>query len=351
MKITTLLLLVSTVYCIAQDHSTIKMSRKTEPNEKAFSILVPQDWVTTGGIFRLNPLEHGAANAIAAKVDFSVQKDNKGSVAVSWLPEMLYFDASQSPAGQMGLFPPGSQYNGMTVYPKMTATDFIVNIAFPYARSEASQVRIVGQTSLPKLASNYLKRVSTVWGGMTFRYDAALVTFEYTEGGVSYTEKMLTVIEDWGELGAGMWGNKESVTVRAPKGKLDDWEPILSIIQGSVQIDSKWLAGEIRGQMERSGRLNEVMHQMQEIERGITEHRRKTYAEIHNDMYLTLTDQEEYVNPFTSEIETGSNQWKHRWINEAGDVIYTDDDSYDPRVDVSLNRTDYELSKVRKRFE
>jgi len=65
---------------------------------------------------------------------------------------------------------------------------------------------------------------------------------------------------------------------------------------------------------------------MQRIEQQITEHRQKTNAEIHNDMFLTLTDQEEYVNPFTNGVKMGSNQWKHRWENEAGDIIYTNDD-------------------------
>ena len=43
-------------------------------------------------------------------------------------------------------------------------------------------------------------------------------------------------------------------------------------------------------------------------------------------MYLTLTEQEEYVNPYTNEVEVGTNQWQHRWINESGDVIYTDNE-------------------------
>ena len=67
-------------------------------------------------------------------------------------------------------------------------------------------------------------------------------------------------------------------------------------------------------------------------------------------MFLTLTDQEEYVNPFTNEVEVGSNQWQHRWINEGGDVIYTNDEYYDPRTDVNLNRTDYKKTPIRKRF-
>lgn len=89
---------------------------------------------------------------------------------------------------------------------------------------------------------------------------------------------------------------------------------------------------------------------MQRIGQEITEHRQKTNADIHNDMFLTLTSQEEYVNPFTNEIETGSNQWRYRWVNAGGEVIYTDDESYDPRTDIRLNRSDYKRTPVRERF-
>jgi hypothetical protein len=68
-----------------------------------------------------------------------------------------------------------------------------------------------------------------------------------------------------------------------------------------------------------------------------------------DDMFLTLTDQEEYVNPFTNQIETDSNQWDYRWVDEAGEVIYTNDEYYDPRLDVNLNHVDFERTPVRKR--
>ena len=82
----------------------------------------------------------------------------------------------------------------------------------------------------------------------------------------------------------------------------------------------------------------------------MTSHRQKTNAEIHNDMFLTLTEQEEYINPYINEIELGTNQWQYRWINESGDVIYTDDKDYDPYTDIKLNRSDFKRSNIRKRF-
>ena len=66
-------------------------------------------------------------------------------------------------------------------------------------------------------------------------------------------------------------------------------------------------------------------------------------------MFLTLTDQEEYVNPYTNEIEVGSNQWQHRWVNDRGDVIYSDRESWDPNTDPQMNLSGFRRSGVRQR--
>jgi hypothetical protein len=334
----------------ANNKATI-FQRIPEKTENAFSLLVPEGWQIDGGIMRVNPItQGGAAQSIAAKVDFAVKSDNQGSVAIRWLPDVLFFDARWSPAGQMGLYPPGSNYNGMSVYPIMPATQFLQQIAFPYAHPQATNVRIIEQKSLPQTAQKFQQRVLSTMPQMTFSYDAGLITIEYQENGISYREKMIGIIENWGQLGAGMWGNKETYLIRTPVNEFDKWQSTLSIIQNSVQINSKWLAGEIRGQQQRGEIMINTMQEMQRIEKAIGEHRQKTNSEIHNDMFLTLTDQEEYVNPFTKEVEYGSNQWQYRWTNPNGDVIYTDSEDYDPRTDVHLNRTDYKRTPIRKRF-
>lgn len=331
--------------------STMIFQRVAEPKENAFTLLIPKGWQIEGGILRINPLaQGGAAQSIAAKIDFAVKKDRQGSVMIRWLPDMLYFDARMSPAGQMGLFPPGSNYNGMTVYPLMPAQQFLAQIVFPFAHPQASDVQVVEQHSLPKLAHQYQQRVLAFMPQMTFSYDAAIMTVTYQEGGIKYKEKIVTVIENWGQLGAGMWGDKETFLLRTPVNEFVQWERIFSIIQNSVQLHQQWVISELKGQVQRGQIMIDTQREIQRIGREITEHRQKNNAEIHNDMFLTLTDQEEYVNPYTNQVEVGSNQWKHRWINESGDVIYTDDESYNPNVDINLNRSDFKRTPVRQRF-
>ena len=82
----------------------------------------------------------------------------------------------------------------------------------------------------------------------------------------------------------------------------------------------------------------------------MVDHQQTTNWEINNVMFLTLMEKEEYVNPYTNEIEIGTNQYAERWQNSQGDVIYTDDEYYDPNTDVNLQLTqDFQRSPIRPR--
>lgn len=325
--------------------------KQNEPRENAFSLLVPKGWRIDGGIFRVDPTAQGGpSQSIAAKLDFAVKKDDNGSVMIRWLPDVLYYDARYSPAGQMGLFPQGSNYQGMTVLNIMSAKEFISNIAFPYAHPNAQNIKVTNTKLLREVAANYTRRVKQAMPFLTMSYDAAMVKLNYLENGIEFEELFVTLVENWGELGIGMWGNKETFYVRAPNGKLKGWESTFSVIQNSVKINLKWLMGEIKGQAARGQIVANTQKEIERIGREITENRQRTNSEINNDMYLTLTEQEEYVNPYTNEIEVGTDQYKYRWVNESGDVIYSDKEEYDPNIDIKLNRSDFKRSKIRKRF-
>ncbi len=332
---------------------TIVFLQVQEPKENAFTFLLPKGWLVEGGVFRVNPLaQSGPMNSIAAKMDIAVKKDPQGSVMGRWLPDIMYFDATNSPVGQMGLAPTGSSYNGMTVLPVMPAGQFLTQVVVPYLHPQAGDFQITEQRALPDLAQRCQQQVLAMLGqyGSSFSYDAGLLGLTYTEGGVRYEEKIVTVVENWGQLGAGMWGNKETFCLRTPAGQFELWGPVFRTIQTSVKLNPQWVAAEMRGQMDRAAIVRKTQQEIQQINQEIIENRQKTNAEINNDMYLTLTDQEEYVNPHTNEVEVGSNQWKYRWENESGEIVYTDDGNYNPNQDPAINRTDYKVSEVRPRF-
>jgi len=347
----------------------VVFQRVVEPVEGAFSLAVPQGWITEGGIQRTDLTRQMIdAQSIEAKLDFAVKRDGAGTVMIRWCPEIKYCDLRSSPAGMMGLFPTGSNYQGMTVSPVLDARQFLINVVFPWAHPRASDAQVVAEERQPLLVERYKQRTAalTASAGVpteSFQYDAAVMTFRFSEDGQPYEEKAQTVIENMGLLAGGMWSNKDTLLIRAPVGELPSWEPILRHIQESVQLDPRWLAREIASQevlsrsfrsaqqasIARDRRMLEIQREIQAIDREIAQHRVETNAEIMNDNYLTLMELEEYVNPYTKEPEVGSNQWHHRWVSEDGAEFYTDLEEDDPNISGLLNRTDWKRTPIRPR--
>jgi galactose-1-phosphate uridylyltransferase len=65
-------------------------------------------------------------------------------------------------------------------------------------------------------------------------------------------------------------------------------------------------------------------------------------------MYLTLTEQNEYKNPHTGNTERDTDHWKYRWVNNIGEIVYSDYQNYDPNHDIELNKRGFKLSTPRK---
>jgi hypothetical protein len=121
------------------------------------------------------------------------------------------------------------------------------------------------------------------------------------------------------------------------------------VIQNSARPSPQWVAGELRGQIERGQIALRTQQEVQRIEREIIAHRQRTNAEIQNDMFLTLTEQEECVNPYTKQIEVDTDQWRYPWVNPSGEVVLSNDRDYDPNHDMLLNRSDFKRTPVRPR--
>ncbi len=327
----------------------LRLHRVAEPKEHAFTVLIPQGWQTEGGIVRVDPnASGGSGNAIVAKCDFSIKRDAAATALVRFLPDNNFIDMRYSTAGQMGLFPNGSNYNGMTVYPVMDAVSFLTRIAFPYAHPRAQTPRILERKPLRGMIEEM--RLLTSWLPIAnqISYDAALATVQYTENGVEYKETLVGGIQNMSVAGAGLWSNQRSFLARAPVAEAAKLTPLLFIILNSVEINRQWLANELKGQMIRSGLAGDTQRYLQQIDNEITERRRRTNSEINKDAGLTLAGLEEYVNPYTNKVEQGSNEWKYRWVTSSGDEAYANDDSFNPNHDPNSTRSDWKRSPVKK---
>ncbi len=322
-------------------------TRVREANEGAFSLLVPKGWITQGGIYHVDPnTTNGFANSLEPKGNFLVKKDEAGTVMLHWLPDYWYCDTSNTPVGQMGLFPQGSSYNGMLVAPCPSAADFLIHFVFPQLRPGAVNVQLVSSDPLPETVARH-RRQSVVPGAA---HDAARLTVRYDEGGVSYKEQLSCVIENLGQAGSGMWRNRETVCARAPWSEFAAWEKVGAMIYTSVRFDPNWLAAAARASRQRTQNAQATQRYIQDVDRQIVENRRQTNAEIRHEGYLLLTGQEDYINPHTGETEIRADGWPHHWQNSAGEVIVSSDRAYDPNHDDSVRLVkDFKPSAVRPR--
>ncbi|MGA2439498.1 MAG: hypothetical protein ABSH08_00945 [Tepidisphaeraceae bacterium] len=324
-----------------------------EPREGAFTLLVPLGWKLDGGIFRVSPLQAGGVgNSLVAKCDFSV-KDSTGAVMLRCLPTYNFVDFSDPRFANMAaIFPAGSHYNGMEVKPMLSAQDFL-EFAFHFAHPNVNGAQIVERCPLPKLAEVYAKCFTSANTALSqiglppIQVTAAAMVVRYSEGGVTFKEALWAVLAD-NRGAAGQWCNQSTVLLRAPWDQADQCKPVLEIILRSIRIDLKWLANELKTAGENAKIALATQREIERLNDEIFRSREETNEQIQHDKYLMLTDQDEYVNPYTNEVETDTNTYRHRWVTENGDVLYDDNDSYNPNLDDQLWSRQWEESRPKR---
>jgi len=122
------------------------------------------------------------------------------------------------------------------------------------------------------------------------------------------------------------------------------------VIETSLKGNPAWVAGENRGAATRAHNALQTQRYIQDQRRQMVDRQRQVNAEARHSSWLFLTGQDDYVNPHTGEVEQGSNEYRNRWVNSGGDVIYSNNPEYDPSWDTNLaGRSDYKLSALRKR--
>ena len=333
----------------AKSYEGIAFSRVYEPNEKAFSILVPKGWHGEGGIFRVDPLKAGGPlNAIEAKCDLVFKSDVRGTVAFHIYPDIVYAHAGIGG----GLFPPGSSYQGAEVKPIMDAPAFLKAL-FAYHHPSARAVKILKLRHLPGEKSAldrglaYMNSLFAQIGmpQMAFRSDAAGGVFEYTENGIRFREVIVTGIVDM--RAAMTWKNTRTLSFRAPAELFDKWKPVMDIMRFSIRFNPKWVMKEAQGQRARAHIAIKVYDRMRQIDREIALKSRINREEIMNDNFLVLTGQEEYVNPHTGKVELDTDAFRYRWETPQGDLYYTNRKDENPNH--FLHLTDFKRTKIRKR--
>ncbi len=327
--------------CKLAGAKAIHLSPAAEPNERAFTMLIPDDWSTQGGIYRVDPSRTGgAANSIDAKLDFIVKRDAAGTVMTHSFPDLLYFDMRNSPAASM--FPPGSNYNGMLVCPVLNAQTYLTQMVFRKAHPQARNLKIVVQAPLPEVAASYDKVARGMGLPADFRHDAAVLVVDYDEGPARYREVLYTAVLN---MTAGLWGNKDTYQARAPLAEFDAMRPVFDAMRNSIKLDTQWMAREMQNQMTRANIVRDVQNTIQRIGAEIVQHRQRTNHAINSQMQLLLTGQTTEINPHTGKKTIVPNEGANRYFGKNGDLLISQDPTFDPAKDVRYANGGYEKAK------
>lgn len=330
--------------------------RQWEPNERAFSFLCPQGWSATGGIFHVNPLEAGGpGNSLVSKCDLTLKRDAAGTVYLRWLPSYNHADFSRNPqaAFSASMFPAGSRYQGMLVRPMPGWEAFLMEL-FRQLHPAAADVEVVEKEALPELARIYetlcqsVNQMMVGLGLAPMTFQAGGIVLGYEEGGRRYRQALITALVD-NRGGALMWSNEYTLAIRAPAGEADQWKPVLDVLRQSIRFNLEWVARAAAAARDRGRIVEETFRQVQRIDQEIWENRSRTHTANQYEGYLLLTGQEDYVNPFSREVETDTQEFKHRWTNANGDYIYSNSENYDPNKISELNQVEWKTTPVRKR--
>lgn len=341
-----------------EKNSKIVFKKISEPVENAFTMSIPEGFIIEGGIFRISPIG-GSLLAASGKIDMTIKSDSSSKVMLRLLPSVYFFDPKYS----FIPMPYGSTYQGMTVMPVQDPINFLINVAFPYAhqRQYLNDTHVIKHNLRPDILEDFIRKNPPIQG---FTQSAGEVHFTYNENNIKFWECIIGVVQDMGRMGNGLWGNHDTILMRSPYNESEYWGKIFQVMCNSIKLNYNWIVNEMNMQKisqdiikkyqdaekYRAERLLKLQREIQSIENDIVYNRQKTNEEIMNDQYLMLTNQEEYVNPFTDDIDTASNQWKYRWVSNDGREFYSDLEDDNPNYDKDLGVIQWKMSKPRKRF-
>lgn len=322
--------------------------RYIDQTEGAFLVLLPNGWQTRGGMVRVNPLTApgGVGNATEAKIDFTMMREAEGHVMIRWLPKINY--AQPSPYNAML----GGNWNGMPVVAMPRAADYLTQMLFPQLRPAARDARVIETQERPDVVAA-LQQMGVAQAmrqqGGQYTAEAVTVTVGYEEEGIRYREILFVALEGFNLMGTELWSNPFTIVARAPEPEFEAYGPVARIVINSFALNPQWMAAEMQGQIQRAQIVQNTMRELANIDAEIARNRAQTMSQINHEQYLNLTNQERYVNPHTGQEELGSNEWKYRWENSSGEIIYTDDGTWDPNIDPDLRLTGYKRSQVKPR--
>lgn len=313
--------------------STMTFTRETEPGEHSCTFLKPEGWILSGGLERKDTTIHGLSDKASEAVFRMEIISPDNDAGIFWSPEIHYFDMNRCPTREFleDIFPAGSMYNGMKVLPIMAPEEYVTRVAIPAMHPGAEKIRVIESRDMEVVDKRYAEYIKELMSDNTFTHKSAVVTTEYTIHNTVYVEKTACTIEDYGQMGGGMWRNRNTFSMRSTKDNYLGNMAILGAISLSFCLDEDWVSRKVeKNQMFIKSNLNRKEDQ-QKIQLRIARLKHDNKLDFFNAMFSGFLKTEARPNPHINDQTVHKhNYWKYWWINAKGNLVCTNTKGYDP---------------------
>jgi hypothetical protein len=318
---------------------------------EAFSLLIPADWQTQGGV--MWPLQNPAMPAEVAFRAFSPATPDALEVfptrACSYNPALL------------GMFPIGSLYMGSEMREPMHARQALKTMVIGRNRTGASDLRVTSEADVPELqaiaeqiAAQELRQGAP---GVQAHVTAAKVRVEYSLGGQPVEEEFYGTVTAYafpvGGFGqtATIWTRDHLFSFRAAKGQLDSHARLYETIVKSFTVNPQWLNKYLQvvrmltqQQIQNIHRIGELSRYLSRTSNEISdmmmqayENRQAAYDRISTNFSQTIRGVDEWIDPATGTHTELPSGYDNAWVNGLGEYVLSENPSYNPNIESNQN--------------
>jgi hypothetical protein len=296
---------------------------------EAFSVLVPDGWVASGGIEWLPSWSR------VARVHAYVS-DPRTGIAVAWLPvqDFMHF----RPLAGLEV-PIGGNYQGKAFVPPIRDPErFVRSFWIPSPLGHLAEATLVGQRELPMLADQFL----AAFGGPA-EAGAWSLRFAYDVGGQAWEQDVVFALL-WARQGdITSWYVNLAHTVSGPAGSLDEHHGTIAAIVASLATTPAWEATYrlvqrlfyqgIQQQMADTVRFGELLVEYREesarLQAEVPAERWASQERIAQARRAILGGVDNYGDPRAGQIVQLPVGWNSYWVNAQGDYLAVDAGSAD----------------------
>jgi len=224
--------------------------------------------------------------------------------------------------------PAGSvdQY-GNIYMPYMEPVVYLRQIVIPNLYSSGT-VKEIESKEIPE-AVQALKRFYDLIGIQYHQIRVAELTLETTKEGNVYLDRIIVYVLITTVMENIIW-ETQIIQVSALKDKLSEVDPILMTSLASFQINPNWVIAKYRAEQIRSEIRMRYQQEILEIQERMYKNRAKVNDEISKSIGLELSNQANFLDPKTGEMQTLTSMYDKTWTDGNGTFIQSNDPNFNP---------------------